>query len=190
MMSSASRVISRCCPDMPSTLNIAQSLGSPLAATPKLSRPCAMWSSIATRLRQLGRVVVGQQKPAGRKPDAARLHQRLRDQQVGRRVRLPRRGVVLADPGFGKPELVGPAQRLQIPAVAVAEAALRRVRRHREQTVLHRVLLCAGQRCGKRLIDLCVTRETSACRVAMNRLNVAASLQAATDCRAAVGRKE
>ena len=32
---------------------------------------------------------------------------------------------------------VEPAQRLQIPAVAVAKAALRRVRWHREQTVLH-----------------------------------------------------
>ncbi len=30
-------------------LLIAQSLGSPLAATPKLSLPCAIWSSIATR---------------------------------------------------------------------------------------------------------------------------------------------
>jgi hypothetical protein len=31
-------------------LNMAQSLGKPLAATPKLSRPCARWSSMATRL--------------------------------------------------------------------------------------------------------------------------------------------
>ena len=50
MMSSDSRVISRLTPVMPSTLNIVQSLGNPLAATPKLNRPCAMWSSIATRL--------------------------------------------------------------------------------------------------------------------------------------------
>src|ERR1700743_2055941 len=39
MISSASRVISRFCPLIPSTLNIAQSLGRPEAATPKLSRP-------------------------------------------------------------------------------------------------------------------------------------------------------
>ncbi len=39
MISSASRVMSRFWPDMPSTLNIAQSLGRPEAATPKFSRP-------------------------------------------------------------------------------------------------------------------------------------------------------
>ena len=49
MMSSASRVMSRLAPDMPSTLNIAQSLGKPLAAMPKFSRPSERWSSIATR---------------------------------------------------------------------------------------------------------------------------------------------
>jgi hypothetical protein len=49
MISSASRVMSRLTPDMPSTLNIAQSLGRPDAATPKLSRPPDMWSSMATR---------------------------------------------------------------------------------------------------------------------------------------------
>ena len=36
-------------PDMPSTLNIAQSLGSPEAATPNIRRPSERWSSIATR---------------------------------------------------------------------------------------------------------------------------------------------
>jgi len=50
MMSSASRVMSRLTPDMPSTLNIAQSLGRPLAAMPKFSRPPDRWSSMATRL--------------------------------------------------------------------------------------------------------------------------------------------
>jgi hypothetical protein len=49
MMSSASRVMSRFWPDMPSTLNIAQSDGRPDAATPKFSRPSDRWSSIATR---------------------------------------------------------------------------------------------------------------------------------------------
>ena len=71
-------------------------------------------------------------------------------------MRLPRRGVVLADPGLGEAQLVGPAQRLQIPAMAVAKAALRRVRRHREQTVLHGSFLCARSNGrDKRLIDLC-----------------------------------
>src|SRR5216683_4866317 len=53
-------------------------------------------------------------------------------------MRLPGCGVVLADPGFGKAELVGPAQGLQIPAMALEEAALRRVRGHRKEAVLHR----------------------------------------------------
>ncbi len=34
-------------------------------------------------VRQLGRMVVGQQEAAGGKPDVLRLHQRLRDQQIG-----------------------------------------------------------------------------------------------------------
>jgi hypothetical protein len=50
---------------------------------------------------------------------------------------LPRRGVVLADPGLAEAELVGPAQRLKIPLVAVIQPPLGRVRRHREQAVLH-----------------------------------------------------
>ncbi len=89
---------------------------------------------------ELGRVVIGQQETARREADPARLHQRLGDQEIGRRVRLPRRGVVLADPGFGKAQLVGPAQRLQIPAMALIKAALGRVRGHREQAVLHRAM--------------------------------------------------
>src|SRR5690606_38571302 len=50
MISSDSRVISRCSPFMPSTLNIGQSVGIELAATPKLKRPLEMWSSIEARL--------------------------------------------------------------------------------------------------------------------------------------------
>ena len=65
MMSSDSRVISRFCPDMPSTLNIDQSLGSPLAATPKLSRPWAMWSRIASRLASSAGWWYGIRKPPG-----------------------------------------------------------------------------------------------------------------------------
>ena len=94
---------------------------------PEIQPPLRQMIQHCDAVRQLGRVMIGQQKPARRQPNAARLHQRLRDQEVGRRMWLPRRGVVLADPGLGIPELVGPAQGLQIPAMAVAEAALRRV---------------------------------------------------------------
>src|SRR4029077_3284041 len=51
---------------------------------------------------------------------------------------LPWCRMVLADPGLGKPEFVGAAQRLQIPAVALKQASLRRVRGHSEEAVLHR----------------------------------------------------
>ncbi len=87
---------------------------------------------------EFGRVVIGQQEAAGGEADFLGLHQRLGDQQVGRRVRFPGCGVVLADPGLGKTELVGPAQGVEIPAMAVIKAALRRVRGHREQAVFHR----------------------------------------------------
>lgn len=40
----ASAVISRFSPPKPSIWNISQSLGGPLAAMPKFSRPSAMWS--------------------------------------------------------------------------------------------------------------------------------------------------
>ena len=65
MMSSASRVMSRLTPDIPSTLYIAQSDGSPDAAMPKLSRPSEMWSSIATRLASSAGWWYGSRKPPG-----------------------------------------------------------------------------------------------------------------------------
>ena len=65
MISSDSRVISRCWPEVPSTLNMAQSLGRPLAATPKLRRPWARWSSIATRLASSAGWWYGIRKPPG-----------------------------------------------------------------------------------------------------------------------------
>src|SRR5436309_861579 len=70
---------------------------------------------------------------------------RLGHQQIGRRMRLPGRGVVLADPRLAEAQLVRPAQLLQIPLVAVVETTLRWVRGHREQPVIHRTLLVAAQ---------------------------------------------
>ncbi len=89
---------------------------------------------------ELRRVVVGQEKTARADADVARLHQRLRDQEIGRRVGLPRRRVVLADPRLGEAELVGPAQHLQVPFLPVEQRALGRMGRHREQSVSHRLL--------------------------------------------------
>ncbi len=92
-------------------------------------------------VRELGRVVIGQQEAAGTEADVLGLHQRLRDQQVGRGVRLPRCGVMLADPGFSEAQLVEPADHLEIPFVAVLQGPLGRMRRHGEITELHRFLL-------------------------------------------------
>ena len=86
---------------------------------------------------ELGGMVVRHQEAAGADAHALRLHERLGHEQIGRRVRLPRRGVVLADPRLAESELVRPAQLLQIPLVSVVEAALGRMRRHREQSIVH-----------------------------------------------------
>ncbi len=52
-------------------------------------------------------------------------------------MRLPGRGVVLADPAFLIAELVEPAQHLQVPIVPFLQPALRRMRRHREISEFH-----------------------------------------------------
>ncbi|MGY4379655.1 hypothetical protein ACVWZ3_007294 [Bradyrhizobium sp. i1.3.6] len=86
---------------------------------------------------ELRRVVIGQQEAA--RPDAniLGLHQRLRDQEVRRGIGFPGCGVVLADPGLLIAELVEPAHDLQVPVVSFLQAALRRMRRHREIADLH-----------------------------------------------------
>ena len=86
---------------------------------------------------EFGGVVIGQQEAAGAEADVFGLQERLRQQQVGRGMRLPGRGVVLADPGFLVAELVEPAQHLQIPVVTLLQPALRRMRGHREITDFH-----------------------------------------------------
>src|SRR5262249_19369071 len=90
---------------------------------------------------ELGRMVVRHQEPTGPDAHAGRLHQCLRDQEIGRRMRLPRRRVMLADPRLAEAELVRPPQLLEIPPVAVVQTALGRMRRHREQSVVHQILL-------------------------------------------------
>ena len=137
MMSSASRVISRFCPDMPSTSNIAQSLGRPGRGDAEQQPALGQMVQHGDAVRQFRRVMIRQQEPARPDLDPLRLQQRLGDQQIGRRMRLPRRGVMLADPGLGVAEFIEPAQRLQVPVVAGFQAALRRMRRHREITEFH-----------------------------------------------------
>jgi hypothetical protein len=86
---------------------------------------------------ELGGVMVGHEKAAGTDAHARGLQERLGHDQVGRGMRLPGRRVVLADPRLAEAELVGPAELLEIPLVSVVEVALRWMRRHGEQSVVH-----------------------------------------------------
>ncbi len=104
---------------------------------PVAGQPARRHAEIETALRevvehrhpvgQLGGVVVRHEEPAGADPHALRLQQRLGHEQVGRRVRLPGRRVVLADPRLAEAQLVSPAELLEIPLVPVVQAALGRM---------------------------------------------------------------
>jgi hypothetical protein len=96
---------------------------------------------------QLGGVMVRHEEPAGADAHALGLEQRLGHEQIGRRVRLPGRGVMLADPRLAEAQLVRPAELLEIPLVPVVQRALGRVRRHREQSVFHASLPFLTARC-------------------------------------------
>src|ERR1700730_7449870 len=68
-------------------------------------------------------------------------------------MRLPGRRVVLADPRLAEAELVGPAELLEIPLVSVVEVALRWMRRHGEQSVVHlRLPSCRARRFSTRTV--------------------------------------
>ena len=71
------------------------------------------------------------------KADVVRITQRLGEQQVGCRDRLPRDGEVLADPGLRVPESISLLEYLDVPSVGFAERSLRRVARHEKQANLH-----------------------------------------------------
>src|SRR5262245_55007395 len=82
-------------------------------------------------------MVVRQAEAPGADADMLRLAEPFHDEQVRRRMRFPHHGVVLADPEFLEPELVGPDDVLQVPLVAVLETALRRMTGHRKYAELH-----------------------------------------------------
>ena len=88
---------------------------------------------------EFGGVMVRQQEATGSEADVLGLQEGLREQKVRRGMRLPRRGVMLADPGLAVAEFVEPAHHLQIPVVAFLQSAFRRMRRHREISDLHGV---------------------------------------------------
>src|SRR6202000_1828116 len=79
---------------------------------------------------EFGRMMIWQQKSTPPAAETFGLHSRLRPQQIRRRVRLPWRGVMLADPRLGVAELVEPAQHLKVPVMPLLQSALRRRGRH------------------------------------------------------------
>src|SRR5690242_2044613 len=60
-------------------------------------------------------------------------------------MRLPWRGVMLANPGLGVSELVKPAQCLKVPVMACLQPSLRRMRGHGEIAELHGVASFAAR---------------------------------------------
>src|SRR5262249_28628444 len=82
--------------------------------------------------RQLGRMMIGQQMRARRELHLRGAEQRLRDEQIGRGIRLPWRGEMLADPGLAKTEAVAQFEMFEVPFEALAQPAFRRMRRHHE----------------------------------------------------------
>src|SRR5262249_52895693 len=86
---------------------------------------------------ELGRMMIGQQEAAGAETDIFGLQESLREDEIGRGMRLPGRGVMLADPGLLIAELVEPAQRLQVPVLAFLQTAFRRMRGHRKISEFH-----------------------------------------------------
>jgi hypothetical protein len=92
---------------------------------------------VSDAVRQFDRVVVREQVPERPKIDALGSEQRLRDQEIGSRARLPGRGKVLADPCFFETEAVEPLDLIEVPALSVANGSLRRMRRHQHGAGLH-----------------------------------------------------
>src|SRR5262249_14157190 len=90
-------------------------------------------------VRKLGWMMIRQQEAARAEPDVFGLPQALDDEEIRRGMRLPGRGVMLADPAFLIAELVEPAQHLQIKIVTLFHTALRRMRRHRKISEFHDV---------------------------------------------------
>src|SRR5262249_6272670 len=92
---------------------------------------------------EFGGMMIGQQETARPEADVLGLQKGLREDEIGCRMRLPRRRVMFADPGFLITELVEPAQTLKIPVLALLQSTLRRMRGHRKISEFHGFPLAA-----------------------------------------------
>ncbi|MBA7712262.1 hypothetical protein ES703_121234 [subsurface metagenome] len=127
--------------------------GKPAGGDAKIQAAVGEMVEHSDAVGELRRVVIGQQESAGAEADVLGLQERLRQQQIRRRVRLPGRGVVLADPGFLITEFIQPAQDLQVPVVTLLQSALRRMRGHREISKFHGnfpLALLMGASCARK----------------------------------------
>src|SRR4029453_4536615 len=87
---------------------------------------------------ELGGARIGEEETARPQPDVLGLHGGVGAQKRGGGGGPPGSGMMLADPAFGKTQLVEPTDDLQVPFVAVFERPFRRMRRHGEISELHR----------------------------------------------------
>src|ERR1700730_10312925 len=92
-------------------------------------------------VRELGRMMIRQQKSARTDAYFLGLQQRLSDQQIGRGIWLPWRRVLFADPGFLVAQFIKPAQNLQVPVVSLLQSTLRWMRSHSEIADVHHLCL-------------------------------------------------
>ena len=93
---------------------------------------------ISDPVSQLDRVVIGEKMAERAELDSLGALQRLGDQQVGSRARLPRRREVLADPRLLEAKRVEPLEFFEIPGMAISDGPFGRVRRHEESAQPHR----------------------------------------------------
>src|SRR3984893_3851224 len=86
---------------------------------------------------EFGRMMVRQQMSAGGEFDLLGLHQRLRDQEVRRRIGLPWRGEMFTDPRLAVADAVGRAQHLEVPFLPCLEIALGWMGRYQKESEVH-----------------------------------------------------
>ncbi len=86
---------------------------------------------------QFDRVVKREQVAQRTKPYLLCPYERLSDQQVRGRARLPGSGEVFSDPRLVEAKRIKPLEIVEIPAEAIAYRSLRRVRRHQQSAELH-----------------------------------------------------
>ena len=87
--------------------------------------------------RHVRRVMLRHDRDARAQADPLRLRKDVGDEDVVGGNRLPHRGMVLADPGLGESEFLGPEHALDIFFERLRAVLLRRMQRHHERPEFH-----------------------------------------------------